>query len=595
MSKKKKIIICSVCIFVLLTGIIVGVILANIKRYSMRYQREFDFNNHTQLVELNIDESIHIPYDDFHNNGIKKVRTVDNKHGLYSYVENKMIIAPTYSTISTLRNDASSQKSYFKLNSETQPNRIKVVDEKGKDLGIFEYNENKDTTYTKIKAKDIDFSTNKGNVKANVNNKFVDETVSVRSVSYVSTYYYDDLYFYEVWKIVTTDDIVYQNLYKVTKDGHKLIQTLNTEAGISLEKTNLNIVFLANGNPMFVGTREQTFDGEVVIHETQIYDINFNLKGTAKISDELNQYKIAEFRVGNSVLSQFKIPTNDEKYDLYETDANGETKFYRIETYKLSLNNGHFNQITFDYLINNYYDEFNLETVLINASKIDDKQTDAPNNYIINERLQFKEINYEFNYITKIKDDRYIASLNNNSNFNLIDKNYNLISHFENCSHIFATEDTIIASNGGYYYMCNLDGVIIKKYSMPNIIYIRDNQFYIRKEEKVVNTKTTIEYYLEQLGLSQESPLYTYSTADKYTYKGETYDNIILTNTEYATLLTTIKTEGSSYTYSIYTIDGKLLKTITGVSTNVYYPEILYSNDCHVVIFINNTKFVIDR
>ena len=129
-------------------------------------------------------------------------------------------------------------------------------------------------------------------------------------------------------------------------------------------------------------------------------------------------------------------------------------------------------------------------------------------------------------HIMKINDNRYIASIGGRSNFNLIDKNYNLISHFENCLSILATEDTIIANSDGYYYICNTDGVIIKKYATQNITYVRDDKYYIKKVEKIVNNKTTYEYYLEQLGLSQDTPLYTYSNEDKYTFNGVTYDGI---------------------------------------------------------------------
>lgn len=601
-SKKKKIIISSVFIGVLLAGIILGIVLANLKNYSMRFQKEFYFNNHTHMMELGINEVQNIPYDEFHSNGVRIIRTADNKHGLYSYTKNTMIIAPTYNSITSIRNDQStnlqdtkSGKSYFKLHNDSQLNRIKIVDENGNDLGLFRYDENQDKTYTKIKTRNIDYTQNKNTLKTQVNNTFKEQEISIRDVSFDKTYKYDDLYFYEIWKITTTDDIVYENLYKITKDGHKLIQTINTETGISLDKTDLDLIFLTDGNPMFIGARAQTFQNTAISLETQIYDINFNLKGSSNISVELYSYMTAQFRVGNSIFTQFKIPATESKHDLYETNILGETSYYRIETYKLNLKNGSFNQITFDYVINNYYDGFNLETVLINASKIEDKKVQDSNNYIINERLQFKEINYEFNHITKIKDDRYITSLNNDSNFNLIDKNYNLISHFENCSQVLATEDTIIASVGSYYYMCNTDGVIIKKYSMPNIIYIRDDKYYIRKEENVVNNKTTVAYYLEELGFTQENPLYTYSTSEKYTYKGQTYDKIVLTNLDELTLLTTVKLEGTTYTYSIYTIDGNLLKTLTGVTTDVYQPELLYSDDNNAVVFINNVKYSIDR
>ena len=594
MSKKKKIIISVVFVVVLLGTVITGVILANLRRYSMKHQSEYDFNEHTKMTEIVL-SSQYNPTDGFNNKGINKVRTIDNKYGLYSYVLNKMIINPIYTSIETLSNNKTTGKSYFKLNSNDALNKIQVVDENGQDIGLFEYNETEQKTTTKIKSRDIDYSTKHDTLTTKIDNKFKDENVNVRSVKFDSVPFYNDAYCYEIWAITTLDDIQYKNLYKVTEKGHELIQTINAETGISLDKTHLDIEFLVNGTPIFTNQRDVSFKGEITANEISIYDINFNLKGSATISSELDQYSIAEFRVGNNIMFQYKIPASEDNYTISETDEHGETTYYRLETYKLSLKNGSYNQITFDYLINSYYDSFNTETVLINASKIDDKKAQGPHNYLINERLQFKEINYEFNHIIKINDNRYVASISGRSNFNLIDKDYNLISRFENCLTVLATEDTIIANSDGYYYICNTDGVILKKYATQNITYIKDNQYYIKKVEKVANNKTTYEYYLEQLGCTKDTPLYTYSSADKYTFNGATYDNIRLTNTQYATLLTTIKQTNTGYTYQVYTIDGKLLTTLNDQPSEVFEPEILYSDDDNVIVYINDSYYVLDR
>ena len=89
MSKKKKIIISAVCIGVLLIGLVVGIILANIKRYNLKYQDAFDFNNHTQMIEVNYDAQYN-PQGITYNNGVKKFVTSGNKYGLFSYFENKI-------------------------------------------------------------------------------------------------------------------------------------------------------------------------------------------------------------------------------------------------------------------------------------------------------------------------------------------------------------------------------------------------------------------------------------------------------------------------------------------------------------------------
>jgi len=593
MTKKKKIIISAICVGIILIGLILGIVLANVKRYSMKYQKEFDFNNHTTMTKITWDAkytSTGVTY----NNGVRKFRTSDEKYGLFSLAENKMIVDVKYKAVDAIYSHTDTQKSYFKLTS-FDSNRIDVVDEKGQDVGFLRYSEEGDNTYTNIKARDVNLTSNKDSVKTNINNNFVDEEIKVKDISVKTTYYEKDLYFYEVWNITSTDNIVYQNLYKITNEGHQLIQTINNEIGISLDNTNHKILFLTNGTPVFINSRTQTFNNSIISITPEIYDINFNPKGSSTVDQELIKYTTGAFRIGDSIIAQFVIPTTEEKYDYSETNTNGETYYYNVKTYKFSLKNGSFKQITFDYLINNYYDNFNLETALINASKIEDKSLNVAENILINERLQMKTLNYEFNTITKIKDDRYIASIDGTKNFNLIDKGYNLIAHLENCSSIFATNDAIIAKADGYYYICNVNGVIIKKYSYDDITDLKDDQYYLKRVTKTDSGKTTYEFYLEQLGLTQETPLYTYNETDKYIFKGNKYDSLqkYITN-EYSFFMGINKVD-ETYTYSFYTIDGTHLNTITGVSNDAYTPVLVYSDDTRVVLYVSDQYFTLDR
>ena len=98
MSKKKKIIISAVCVSVLLIGLIVGIILANIKRFNIQHQDEFEFNNHTQIIEINRDDK-YISVEKLYNgnpqtyfNGGTQIVKDESNHGIFSYFENNSFL-----------------------------------------------------------------------------------------------------------------------------------------------------------------------------------------------------------------------------------------------------------------------------------------------------------------------------------------------------------------------------------------------------------------------------------------------------------------------------------------------------------------------
>ena len=73
MTKKKKIIISSVIVGVILLSIVLTIILVNIKRFDMRYTDNFDFNNHTTLNVIERDTNLTY-YETTYNNGPQIIR-----------------------------------------------------------------------------------------------------------------------------------------------------------------------------------------------------------------------------------------------------------------------------------------------------------------------------------------------------------------------------------------------------------------------------------------------------------------------------------------------------------------------------------------
>ena len=115
MTKKKKIIISSIIVGVLLLSIVLTIILVNIKRFDMRYTDKFDFNNHTTLNVIERDSNLTY-YETTYGNGTQKIKdNSTSKQGVYSYIDNRNIAEPIYDDVSMLKNFVDTGKTYFKL------------------------------------------------------------------------------------------------------------------------------------------------------------------------------------------------------------------------------------------------------------------------------------------------------------------------------------------------------------------------------------------------------------------------------------------------------------------------------------------------
>ena len=616
LTKKNKIILSSVIVGVILLGVILTIILVNIKRFSLKPTDEINFNSHTQLVEIHLGAETSA-VGTVYNNGAQVIKNNSTlKQGIFSYKQNKKIVDTIYDNVTVINTGGSYSKTYFKLKNSGSAS-FEIVDENGIKVdflnsvetslegGVFEIK-----PVANIKAKTINLSERNQKIKTKINNKYHDKTIVVKSIAFDQSYsdfdgyYNDNLDGYETWKITDENDVTYTNLYKIKDGKHVLIQTLDNQLGVTVDSKQFMLEFLNDGTPIFINIREIKFESQTQGFEYDIYDINFNLKGTAKIEASLIDDG-KQFRIGNSIFIQEIKPATEDKYDFSSINSVlGTTSYYTIDTYKFSLKNGSFDKVNFDFVINNVSANFNVDTVLLSVTNIKAKKLDATNIKLVNERLQTKQINYEFNEILKVNNDRYITSTDGTRNFNLIDKNYNLICPLNNFNNVFATNDSIIVQDSNSTYICNQNGIVIDKMANENFVYLNDYKYYIRKETSTNYGTTTTQYYLEQLGLTQEEPIITKtSSGDKF--KGTEYQSVNLytispsTTADNSNIKATIvvciqKINDTNYTYKIYNIGGDLLGSFAN-AYNGHTPNHFYSNDDFVVLSIGTHVFMLNR
>lgn len=616
LTKKNKIILSSVIVGVILLGVILTIILVNIKRFSLKPTDEINFNSHTQLVEINFDAETSA-VGTVYNNGAQVIKNNSTlKQGIFSYKQNKKIVDTIYDNITVINTGGSYSKTYFKLKNSGSTS-FEIVDENGTKVdflnsietrlegGVFEIK-----PVANIKAKTIDLSERNQKIKTKINNKYHDKTIVVKSITFDESYsdydgyYNDNLDGYETWKITDENNVTYTNLYKIKDGKHVLIQTLDNQLGVTVDSKQFMLEFLNDGTPIFINIREIKFESQTQGYEYDIYDINFNLKGTAKIETSLIDDG-KQFRIGNSIFIQEIKPATEDNYDFSSINSVlGTTSYYTIDTYKFSLKNGSFDKVNFDFVINNVSANFNVDTVLLSVTNIKAKKLDATNIKLVNERLQTKQINYEFNEILKVNNDRYITSTDGTRNFNLIDKNYNLICSLNNFNNVFATNDSIIVQDSNSTYICNQNGIVIDKMANENFVYLNDYKYYIRKETSTNYGITTTQYYLEQLGLTQEEPIITKtSSGDKF--KGTEYQSVNLytispssitdnTNIKATIVVCVQKNSDTNFTYKIYNISGDLLGSFNE-AYNGHTPNHFYSNDEFVVLSIGTHVFMLNR
>ncbi|MBE5738812.1 MAG: hypothetical protein E7354_03715 [Clostridiales bacterium] len=605
MSKKKKIIISAICVSVILIGIILTVILVNLKRFSPYTKNEVSYNRHTTMTASGYGTSYHTTNSAMYQNGTQVIQDNLGKYGLYSWKTNEVLIACEYDSITCVKHKTESNKSYFQLVDNDRPNQLKLVDETGALVTSLTYDATEAKTFTHIMKKNVKVKESWGNYEASTSKRSEEEKVYISSYTFQSEYIGED-YHYELWRVTTTDGETFSNIYDM-KEDRKLIQTMGVEAGMPYELNNPMLLVLSNGDIRFFNVKTTTSNDEIKSYTYSIYDVNYNLKNETTINaSTIKNATASGILVGDNMLIQTKEASTEKDFDFSETTVDG-VHYYNYTTYKINLKSGKLSHIKLDYLINEESTKkatvLNQNTTILDVTEIEDKRLGNTTFIAINNRFQIKEIGFAIDKITKVTDDRYIAEADNGTygnDYNLIDDNYNLICNLGDIDSYFTTNESIIVEDNSKTYILDMDGLVVKTYDSSDIINIYNDTYYMVKVTSVDDGRTKTEYYLERLSERQSTPIYSkVDTEPAYISGKDTYAKVeLLYNESFSLVIKVTKVAEANYKYDFYNYDGDLLLTVSMVAdtakTVTQYDSTSIGDD-YVVVSFDGKGFVLDR
>lgn len=592
MTKKKKIIISVLCIAIVLSCIITAIIFATLKKFSIKGDN-IEFNKHTKLTETTYDSTLTAVNYNIYENGTQLVRDTNGRRGVYSYIEGKLVIPTEYKAdIKTpLVEKTYDNKTYFKMYHTTNIKQFVLFDEKGEELKIT-HNKDDGKTYGYIKQRKVDISESKNKITTKVDNEFDTREIEVIDIALYDQKYMEDNFNYEIWALTGSNGIIYHNLYEKIDGKWELIQTLNN---IGINSNDTELVILTDGTPMLKSVREIRINGNLQSTEYTMYDINFNKKNTSTLNAYITENQNTKFTIGNSEFIQCILPATEDDHDIVD-NSGLTTKYYNLETYKFNLRNGGISKVNFNYFVQTSVSSFNPETTLLAVRKINKKQLTDGINMIVNEKLQFIEINYEFNTIQKINNDRYLVSKNGTSNFNIIDKKYKLIASLDDYNNIFVTENSIIGNYAGTTVVCNTDGVIISAYANDNITNVYNEEYYLRTIETELTDGIYTQSYICKLTNPDGELIHSAKNGSlTYKFNNKNYSYYSLINEQGVTLqVRAYETNTSAiFNYEFYTIDNTLVGVIENQASEII--EIKKTYDNHAILSIGDRYIVVDR
>lgn len=547
----------------------------------------------------------HTNNSNMYENGTQIILDNTNKYGLYSWKTDEILVAAEYDEITCVKSSTKGNKSYFQLIDNDRPNQIKLVDEKGALLPTITYDETEAKTFTTIKAKTIKVKESWGNLKASVSSRPEDKQEYITSYVFDSEYKGED-YHYEVWKVTTEDGHVYRNIYDMTED-RKLIQTIGTKEGKTLDAEDLSLVVLDNGDIRFLSVTSNLSKDGIKSVSYNVYDEEFDLINSAVINgNKIENVDSTAVPVGDNLLIQTKEIATENKYDFTEITAN-EIKYYNYTTYKLSMKTGKLTENKINYIINadatSPYAVINGNTTVMDVRRIKDKKADDTTFIVINNRFQTKEIGFAIDSITEINEDRYLAVADNGAygmSYNLIDNNYNLVCKLGDIDDYFTTSNSLIVNKDDTTFICDLDGLIVRTYENNEVINIYNENYYMVKVSSIVEGKNKVEYFLENLSQRESNPIYSkVDTETAYISGDRTYEKVVLTYNENFSLVTKItKIADTNFKYEIYNFDGQLLLTVEMVADtakNITIYDSTAVGEDYVVVSFDGKGFVLDR
>ena len=598
MSKKKKIIIAVICATIILAGIITGIILISIKRFDISTTHGAEYRDYNKMTEITLDDQYYIDSNIFSDGGLLKIRDnslSSNNEGYYSFASNTAVIPAQYTTgvnlekldiISTLGEQTSTLFKATKLEGE-----IVYLNTRGENTGLSRYDSETHTTYGEIKERNITLKNKNSKVKAKAKNSFITKEIAITNIKLEKNLYYENEYNYEIWSLVDNEGNTYYNIYSVCNGYRHLKQTLNNIGINTVNSIIDNIAILKDGSLRFVvlNNLNSNQSGTTNTINVKVYDSSFDEKNSFNLT--VNEDNICGlFYAGNSMYIQEKIPSSEKKYDFTENNY-GLTEYYKLVTHKINFKSGKLSKVNFTYLVNNF-SRVNMETTVIHARKIKSKVLQNETTYLINERLQSKEIGYTIDKLYKVSKDCYLVE--SNDELLIIDKRFNLESTIGQFNSYFTTNSSILVSLDGYTYVLSHDGLIIKKYKSDKIVNILDDQYYLVKENVTKEDGIYTEHYLENCGKRISTPIYSIKDGDTtYTYKDNeyvSYSNTVYngTNPTDIHIITRVNYDGNNYTYEFYNIHNKLLHSIAGVKTPTKSLQLCYTDDDMVVLYFED-------
>ncbi|MBE5736603.1 MAG: hypothetical protein E7356_04570 [Clostridiales bacterium] len=579
LTKKRKIVVAIGLITILVVGVIASILLITRRKFDIT-DETFEYNNHKEMfisskpanlttINTGIGNNTRPKY---YSNGCVIVNTDGTVgYGVYSFVDNELIIPTDYdlTDITPINVADSDEEDEFVFHIENTDNSdqhtITLYDDEGEKLDMVWHDSNSNTNYAHIMKKQLNLKeTRSGKVKVNTKNKFTETAIAIEGISFVDSYQGED-YHYELWELTGTDGATYTNLYEVDDEERELIQTIDNHIGSSIEASNTGVVVLSDGTPRLLNTTISYNDGETQVMQMSVFDTKFREKGTASINtDDTTQTPI---KIGDNLYIQYVIPTTEKKYDFAEIDSNGNSLYFRLETYKLNLKNGKFKDVDLDYILDtdSAYKTIG-NSVVVTGRKIENKALSNPNNLLINEDLKIKELPYNINKITKITKKRFVVEANNGQY--LVDDDYDIVSFLGNNISYFTTSESIILnnSNTNLSYVVDLDGVVVTQGTIYSFTDLHDSKYYMVKVEESGNAY----YYLERLGV-RKSLVYAELTdsTETYTYANKSYLRCDLgVLSDGLSIITQVRVNGEGYAYDFYNVEGQLLLTLNGFETS---------------------------
>lgn len=594
MTKKKKIIIAVISVVLAALLITSAIIVIMASKLKINNFDEMTYSSHTTAKSITLDNQYKRSFINTHyQNGTELIQNNDNKYGLFSNISGNIVVPTNFARYEHLHSNSETNKSYFKFyNTALDKDGFVVYDEHGNKVFDTQIQNN----YPYIQK--IEIKSKKVDVEDKYKIEDTTEDIDVENITFGGTYYSEDNYYYETWIITDKDGIEYTNLYTFEDCERKLVQTLGSTIGSQIDNNEdlaSNIHFLKNGNPVFVTQENKVISSANIVLEIKVYNQKLKLKNKIEIENATSIY--AKFRVGNYLFIQQINEGSEEEYDFSYAE-NGETFYYKLDTHKISLKSGKHTKVKTKLFIQNTINTsgslnsnpLDVESTLLNAYVIENKEITTPILMIVNDQLKYKELDYTFDSITRISKNKYLVS-DDNKDYAVINKNYEVVADLSKYTDVFTTEDCIIASDSNYTYICNHEGVVIKRYSIGSILNVNHSEYYMVLENDTENN--VVNYKRGNLGEEYDIVL-TLSNSGSDTIK-ETlnYTNVTtFIGDGYAYMLAT-KNEGSNSTYSIFNFEGTQLFTFEMASQSVTPTHVVY--DDNVVIKISDYTILLDR